>query len=851
MVRSFIGQIGHLSVIISFVTALVAAIAYFIATQNEDKNQLEENSWKNFARNVFYIHGVAVLGIIVVLFTIIYKNYFEYHYAWEHASKSLPAYYMISCFWEGQEGSFLLWIFWDVLLGLIMIKTAKAWEGPAMTIFALVQFFLTSMILGVVLGDLKVGSSPFMLLKEFMPDAPIFKIKPDYIPEDGTGLNPLLQNYWMVIHPPTLFLGFATTLVPFSFVIAGLWRGRYKEWVRPALPWSLFAAFVLGLGILMGAYWAYETLNFGGYWNWDPVENAVYVPWLILVAAIHTMLIYKNNGTALKASVILVVLTFLLILYSTFLTRSGILGNASVHSFTDLGLSGQLLIYLLAFVFIAIALLVYKWKNIPGDKEEESLYSREFWVFIGVLLLFLAGFQVLATTSIPVYNKIVELFHVKSNIAPPSDQGLFYSKWQLYFMVPISLLTGLAQFFYWKKMEKEKLQEVLYSPFIITLIITTAIVVFTKAGDIWYIILILTSVFTIVSNAIILLDLRKTNIKLAGGSVAHIGLGLILIGIIYSSGYSKIVSLNTKGLVYSKEFSESMNKENLLLFRNSPEKMGADSLILTYKGPRIEVEGYSGYLKKSDVISSGAGLDKVIAKIDIKQGEKVIFKKGDTLKTSHENTYYEVEYQNAEGKTYSLFPRTQVNQQMGFMASPDIKHYFLSDLYTHVSSVPDAEKGKTWSPAEEFAVTVGDTFFMNDYVAIFEKAEQVTETPYEKLEKGDIAIKAKIRILDGQKAGYVVEPLFLVRSSMYIKLIPEEVDDLGIKVGIKKIVPEKNQFIFEVQKTQKDWIILKAVEKPYVNLLWLGSLLVLIGTLMALNRRYLEFKKMRDKDMVY
>src|SRR6185437_1483650 len=162
---------------------------------------------------------------------------------------------------------------------------------------------------------------------------------------------------------------------------------RFREWIRPALPWALFSAAVLGVGILMGGYWAYETLNFGGYWNWDPVENAVYVPWLVLVAAIHTMIIFRNSEVALKSAIILVITTFLLILYSTFLTRSGILGSSSVHSFTDLGLSGQLLIYLLVFLFISIYFCIANWKKIPSSEGEASIYSREFWIFIGATVL--------------------------------------------------------------------------------------------------------------------------------------------------------------------------------------------------------------------------------------------------------------------------------------------------------------------------------------------------------------------------------------------------------------------------------------------------------------------------------
>ena len=403
----FIGNLGHLFIITSFVAALVTFFCYYRATSEVDVEK--RNQWLINGRIGFYIHAVAVLGIVVTLFTILANHYFEYHYAYAHSDKKLPAYYLISTFWNGQEGSFLLWMFWHGVLGVVLIYTNRFWEAPVMTVFAAVQAFIASMILGVVIPGLefKIGSSPFILLRDAMPD-PIFKIQPDFIPQDGNGLNPLLQNYWMVIHPPTLFLGFATTLIPFSFCIAGLWLKKYREWVRPALPWALFSGAILGLGILMGGYWAYETLNFGGYWNWDPVENAVFVPWLILIASIHTMITYKNSETGLKASIVLVITVFVLILYSTFLTRSGVLGDASVHSFTDLGLSGQLLIYLFFFMVAAIVLAAIRWKEIPSSEKEASTYSREFWIFIGATVLCLMGFQVLIPTSIPVWNSFIQ-----------------------------------------------------------------------------------------------------------------------------------------------------------------------------------------------------------------------------------------------------------------------------------------------------------------------------------------------------------------------------------------------------------------------------------------------------------
>ena len=386
MIHETIGSVGHLFVIISFVTALLATFAYFKSTQAE--NELE-NDWKVTARILFGLHFISVIVVASSLFVIIYNHYFEYHYAFTHSSLQLPTMFMISCYWEGQEGSFLLWIFWQAVLGLLLMIKNPKWESPVMTVFALVQTFLTSMILGVIIPwiDLKIGSSPFLLLREAQPDLPVWSMQPNFIPKDGRGLNPLLQNYWMVIHPPTLFLGFALTLVPFAYLIAGLWKKKLTEWVMPALPWALFSAGVLGIGIMMGAYWAYETLNFGGYWNWDPVENASFVPWLVLLGAIHTMIAHKTSSSALKTSIILVIATFILVLYSTFLNRSGILGNASVHSFTDLGLSGQLLLYMGTFLLVAIAMSIYRWKDLPKDTKELGTYNREFWVFVGAAVL--------------------------------------------------------------------------------------------------------------------------------------------------------------------------------------------------------------------------------------------------------------------------------------------------------------------------------------------------------------------------------------------------------------------------------------------------------------------------------
>lgn len=836
-----IGNLGHLFVIISFISSIVAAIAYGKASI---KNELGD-SWAKMGRWSFWLHGSAVIGTAVVLFLIIYNHYFEYHYAWSHSSVNLAVHYMIACFWEGQEGSFLIWSVWNALLGFVLIKTNKKWEAPVMTVFATVQAFLASMILGVVIGDIKIGSSPFMLLRDVIND-PVFLINPNFVPEDGTGLNPLLQNYWMVIHPPMTFLGFACTLVPFSFAIAGLWRKDYKDWVRPALPWTIFGGVILGTAIIMGAYWAYETLNFGGYWNWDPVENAVYIPWLTLIASMHTMIIFKKSDTALKSSFVLVISTFLLILYATFLVRSGILGNTSVHSFTDLGLSGQLLIYLLFFLIATLFIAARVWKEIPTSEKEASTYSREFWIFIGSLTLCLMAFQVLVPTSFPVFNKIVELFGGLSSLAPPADQVAFYSKWQVWFAIAIAFLSGTGQFFFWKKMDKDKLKAAMTFPALISLVLSALIFILAKVNDPIYIIVLVAGIYSIVSNTKILIDLLKAGSrKLIGGSIAHIGIAMILIGIMFSEGYSRIVSKNTT--IISRDFTEEQNSNMIVLFLNDPKVMADYQLI--YKSENMEALGIPGYIKKSDLEETEAANYRV-AKLDIVKEGELYAKAGDTLYFRNpENTYHEVEYTSMNsGRKFTLFPRTQVNEEMGStIVSPDIKKHWNRDLYTFVALQSDFEDEFTeWSAKEIKLLKSGERFFINDYVAVFEGLERLPQVNFMDLGTQDAAVQANIAVYAENDNKILLQPKFIIKDNT-VGRPPELNQEIASRVTLENIIPENGSIELGIETTQKDWIILQAIEKPQINILWIGSIVMIIGFIIATRRRYIEFMKMRDK----
>src|SRR5699024_77057 len=281
-------------------------------------------------------------------------------------------------------GSFMLWILFSTLIGLGLMKwTRKPYRGPVLVFMTLTQVFLFSMILGISIGDFTLGASPFRSLAEAIPNAPFLQSHPDFVPSDGKGLNDLLTSPWMVIHPTMLFLGFSMMTVSFSFAMSALWKRKYNEWVDPALPWTLGANIALLTAIFLGGYWAYVTLSFGGYWAWDPVENASFVPWLLGTAGIHTMIIQRKSSTSQKASIVFAILAYVAIVYETFLTRSGILSDASVHSFVDLGLYGQLVIFMLAITGIGLGLFIYRYNDLPKQRNESKFLSREFMTFAG------------------------------------------------------------------------------------------------------------------------------------------------------------------------------------------------------------------------------------------------------------------------------------------------------------------------------------------------------------------------------------------------------------------------------------------------------------------------------------
>ena len=846
----WIGHIGNAFVVLSLVAALLATVAYYFYAKDNSLN----SEWKKFARFSFSLHTIAVLGIAITLFIMLFNHYYEYAYVWQHSNNSMPLEYIMSCFWEGQEGSFLLWTFWNVVLGNILRKTIDSeWEAPAMAVFSLVQVFLASMLLGIYIGDYKLGTNPFLLLRENPDFANLpFIQMPNYLAKlDGRGLNPLLMNYWMTIHPPTLFLGFSSTLPPFALAIAGLWKKNFTSWQKPALTWTFFSIMILGTGILMGGAWAYEALSFGGFWAWDPVENSSLVPWLIIVAAGHVMIVNKNKGGSLFMTHLLAIASFLMVLYSTFLTRSGILGNSSVHAFTDLGMQGQLVIYVLTFIFICVVLLIHDklikvsyivlslvllyasilyghkttillfWifgsviltiygyiKYFPKEEEEESLYSREFWIFVGALVLLLSALVITYFTSIPVLNKLFGLDKAPLKTAD-------YNMWQTPFAIASLLLVAVTQFFKYKKTNKMEFIVQLTIPFIAAILfgVISSIPLYflhdyanASSAQKWnlisYALMLIAGLFAFFANFTYAITVLKGKLRRAGSSIAHIGFALIMIGALISTSKKQTISQNTSSKNVAS-LGENFNaQKSLVLTKGDTLQMG--NYFVTYKGKErkgIDVFFNMDYFTK----------DTATGKFE---------------------------------KVFELSPMVQDNPRMGQASNPDTKHFLAKDIYTHITYADLSDTKQTnadkFKEPTNFIGHVNDTIFAENAIILIESiTTNLTEQQYATANDSALIVTAVLKATDINGKTYKAYPKYILKNNM---VLPDEFEltELGLKFIFWKINPTEGSI--EIQMSEKvgntkEFVVLEAYEFPYINILWIGSLAMIIGSIIAIIER--------------
>lgn len=375
---------------------------------------------------------IALVVASIALWKGLFAHDFNIEYVAAYTSRNLPDSYIFSAFWAGQKGSLLFWAVVLATFGALAQFTSSKRYQDLMPYVAGVTLGVTAFFVIVMLFG---GANPFDRLP--------------FTPPDGRGLNPQLQNPGMVIHPPMLYLGYIAITIPFAYAIAALLSRRLDTgWVHAIRRWSLVAWLFLAIGITLGMWWAYVELGWGGYWAWDPVENASLLPWLTLTAFVHSVMIQEKRGMLKKWNMGLIVATFLLSIFGTFITRSGII--ASVHSFTQSNVGYFFLVFLVVVGVLSFTLLYTRWDHLESETQLESMASREAAFLFNNLALVGIAFSVLWGTIFPIISEAVR--GTKITVGPP-----FFNRVNIPLGLLLLGLTGIGPLIAWRKASTQNL----------------------------------------------------------------------------------------------------------------------------------------------------------------------------------------------------------------------------------------------------------------------------------------------------------------------------------------------------------------------------------------------------------
>ncbi|MDQ3020198.1 MAG: cytochrome c biogenesis protein CcsA [Bacteroidota bacterium] len=756
-------MIGKGLTYIFFTTALLSCISFFLVHLGKEK-------FLKFGRLFYHLTAIGILSTAAYLMYLILTHQFQFAYVWEQSSTDLQLPLLMSTFYSGQEGSFMLWLTMTSIIGIFLlnyVSKGDRLEPQVMTIFSLIVAFLAFIL---------ILKSPFLYVWEkFAGDVEV-----GFIPPEGRGLNPLLQNYWIVIHPPTLFLGFSSLAAPFCFAIGTLMKNRYNDWIKFSMPWLLFSGMILGLGIMMGGYWAYGVLGWGGYWAWDPVENSSFIPWLVIVAAIHTMIAQKRTGGYKKTNLILCITAYLLVLYSTFLTRSGILGDSSVHSFVDPGYEVylSLIVFISLFTLISITAILYRYKELKAlNSETNKMLSRESTLFIGSITLCAAALVILAGTSWPLFSK-------------GSIDAEFYNKMNLPIAILIALINGISLLLKWKQNDEKNFFKSLLFPLTLAFVVTVGLVI-VGVKDFLIALFALAALFTFFVNAELAVNAFRKNKSSIGAYIAHLGLALIFLGIIASSKYSQ--------------------EENLSLELNKP--VTAFGYTLTYLG--------------------ATPFEDPNNKIDTKYHFNVRVEKDNKEMLLQPVMYY---------SEYSK----------GLMKNPDIANFATKDFYLSPMGLVEPEvfaEDELHELKKDEEKKIGDlTVQFNDFDFgnIQKGGEEIQSGNYTigavlkvKDSKYTETLEPKIKYTDGNPEFMAAKISGNDKYNFYFVKMSVKGEEQGGATATFAIVNNKDT----APKSKADeTLVLTASIKPFINILWTGTGVLVFGFFLSILKRRKELR---------
>ena len=726
---------GNLTIILGLVFALGAGYCYYLAAS-------EGRSTLKLARRLTYGMAFMLVSASAILISLILSHQFQVSYVYRYTSRDLPLGYLISAFWAGQEGTFLLWAVLTGLLALIFVRSAKEYESRAMQVILLVEVFFFILLL---------KQSPFALLER--------------TPIDGAGLNPLLQDPWMVVHPPILFVGYAVLSFPFALAVAALFKRNYSDWTRFAFPWTVFGSLMLGAGIVIGGYWAYEVLGWGGYWGWDPVENSSLIPWLTAIGLFHGLIVQKAKGKLQRTNLFLAIITFLLVLYGTFLTRSGILGDFSVHSFQDNGTNLYLTLFLLGFAGFSLGLFVRRLKEIPKHGFDVSLLTRDNALTLSILALGVSALFTLIGTSSPL---LTAMFGSASQV-----DVSFYNKVNLPIAIVMGVLLGFTPSLGWSPLDLKSFLRRIGIPLVLS-ILSTAAGQLVGVHDPVDLIFIMAVSFAVWGNSLSLARQFKMGWLTLGAPVAHLGFGLLLVGVLAPSGYD--------------------TGEKVALTRDVPtEAMG---LTMTYRG-------------KSPLPGGKEALN-----IEVRKEGKV---------SETRPKYYYSEYNRA------------------MMREPDIERSAWEDLYVSPLDLREVNSGRP--RLGNLLLKKGEEKAIGDYSVRFVGFEM---TPHGA--GGAIQVGANLAVLYKGR-NYRVVPTILITPdgrTAQPATLPSAGEGQTETVTLNALDADKKtvELLFggttvPVMNVYTEQLVVELSRKPLINVVWLGTVLFMVGFTLSLVRRSL------------
>ncbi len=514
-----IAELGNYALALSLAIAMLVAI---FALWGAEKNHIQLMS---LARPMTYGLFISLTVAFVALFYLFAVNDFSVQYIVNNSNTNLPLHYRLSAVWGSHEGSLLLWIWLLTLWGAAVAMFSKQLPQEAV-----------SRVLGIM-GIISIGFLIFVLFTS----NPFDRTFPDF-PVDGKELNPLLQDVGLIFHPPLLYMGYVGFSVAFAFAIASLMTGKLDTaWARWSRPWTIAAWVFLTLGIVLGSWWAYYELGWGGWWFWDPVENASLMPWIAGTALLHSLAVTEKRGSFKAWTVLLAILAFSLCLLGTFLVRSGIL--VSVHAFASDPTRG---LYILAYLVVVIGgsfvLYAYKGSQIRS-RENAERYSRETALLLNNILLMSALSVVLLGTLLP-------LVHKQLGLGTISVGAPFFDQMFLIIMVPFSLLLGVGPLIKWRRDEFSAIRKpvilslivMLVAGFALPYLLQDQLTVSTVLGTMMAVFIVLLSVYELQQRAThrsaFWSGLTKLSRSHWGMVLAHLGVAMSVWGIAFSQNYS-------------------------------------------------------------------------------------------------------------------------------------------------------------------------------------------------------------------------------------------------------------------------------------------------------------------------